>query len=288
MKELEPIIRDSNLIGKGDFTDVYKGILDDAPVVVKKPISAYGIDSRIFEREVCILSQMVHKNIVRFIGWCREMDNPILVHEFIYRGSLDGILHGVDREPLNLDVCLTIVAESAQGLAYMHSGAHVNVIHGNVKPANILLCENFMPKISGFFISRFVRRNDGYTTHMFGSLIYTDPVYIQTYQLTRKGDVYSFGVVILEVISRKKASIQSDYKSLVRSFLEVHQQGKKATELFDKEIAVTAEDLEILDSLAEIAVECLNLDADRRPTMTDIAERLLRLQRYHRSQVVCP
>uniref|UniRef100_A0ACD5XBC3 Uncharacterized protein n=1 Tax=Avena sativa TaxID=4498 RepID=A0ACD5XBC3_AVESA len=184
MKELEPIIRDSNLIGKGDFTDVYKGVLDDALVVVKKPISGYGIDSRIFEREVCILSQMVHKNIVRFIGWCGEMDSPILVHEFIYRGSLDGILHGVDKEPLNLDVRLGIVVESAQGLAYMHSGAHVNIIHGNVKPANILLCENFMPKISGFFISRFVRRNDGYTTHMFGSLIYTDPLYIQSYQLT--------------------------------------------------------------------------------------------------------
>jgi hypothetical protein len=286
MKELEPIIRDSNLIGKGDFTEVYKGVLADALVVVKKPISSYGINNWVFEREVGILSQMVHKNIVRFIGCCLEMDSPILVHEFISRGSLDDILHRVDNEPLNIDVRLTIVAESAQGLAYMHSGAGFTVIHGNVKPANILLCENFVPKISGFFISRLVQRNDEFTAHMFGNLIYTDPVYIQTYLLTEKSDVYSFGVVILEVISRKKASIHSDYKSLVRSFLEVHEKGNKATELFDKEIAVTTGDLEILDSLAEIAVECLNLDVDRRPKMADVAERLLTLQRYHRSQIV--
>jgi serine/threonine protein kinase len=144
-----------------------------------------------------------------------------------------------------------------------------------------------MPKISGFFISRLVQRNDEYTAHMFGSLIYTDPVYIQTYLLTQKSDVYSFGVVILEVISRKKASTHSDYKSLVRSFLEGYEKGKNATELFDKEIAVTTEDLKILDSLAKIAVDCLNLDVDQRPMMADIAERLVTLQRYHRSQVSC-
>jgi serine/threonine protein kinase len=284
MEELKPILRDSNLIGKGDFTEVYKGVLDDAPIVVKKPISGNGIDSRILEKEVIIQSQLVHKNIVSFIGYCVEMDKPMLVYEFIDRGSLDDMLHRVDKEPLNLDVRLTVVAESAQGLAYLHCA---KIRHGNVKPANILLCENFMPKISGFFISRLVQRNDEYTAHMFGSLIYTDPVYIQTYLLTQKSDVYSFGVVILEVISRKKASTHSDYKSLVRSFLEGYEKGKNATELFDKEIAVTTEDLKILDSLAKIAVDCLNLDVDQRPMMADIAERLVTLQRYHRSQVSC-
>ncbi|CAM0878111.1 unnamed protein product [Alopecurus aequalis] len=283
MEDLGPIIRDGNLIGKGDFSEAYKGVLDDALVVVKKPISGDMRDNRVFARELCILSRLMHKNLVRFIGCCLEMDGPILVHEFIYRGSLDDNLHRVDKEPLNLDVRLSIVAESAQGLAYLHSEF---IRHGNVKPTNILLCENFMPKISGFFLSRFVRRNDEYTTHMFGGLIYTDPVYIQTYQLTQKSDVYSFGVVILEVISRKKASTNPFDRSLVRSFLEVHEKGKKATELFDKEIAVTEGDLEILDSLAEIAVECLNLDVDQRPKMTDVAERLLTLQRYHRSQAV--
>jgi hypothetical protein len=89
--------------------------------------------------------------------------------------------------------------------------------------------------------------------------------------------------VILEVISRKKATYSDDY-NLMNSFLGVHIEGKKATELFDKEIAVIG-NLEVLDYVADIAVQCLNLDADQRPTMTYVAERLLTLQRYRRSQV---
>ena len=86
-----------------------------------------------------------------------------------------------------------------------------------------------------------------------------------------------FGVVILEVISRKKAT-HSDNNSLVTSFLECHKEGKKATELFDKEIAIAA-DLELLDTMAGIAVECLSLNVDQRPSMTDVVARLLTLNR---------
>lgn len=93
--------------------------------------------------------------------------------------------------------------------------------------------------------------------------------------MTEKSDVYSFGVVILEVISRKKAT-HSDNNSLVTSFLACHKEEKKATELFDKEIAATG-DLELLDTLAEIAVACLNLDVGQRPSMKDIAARLCTL-----------
>ena len=92
-------------------------------------------------------------------------------------------------------------------------------------------------------------------------------------QISAGGDVYSFGVVILELITRKKAT-HSDSGSLVNSFLEAGKKEKKVTELFDKEIVV-AGDLEILDSLAAIALECLNLDVDQRPWMTNVAERLL-------------
>jgi hypothetical protein len=91
--------------------------------------------------------------------------------------------------------------------------------------------------------------------------------------LTEKSDVYSFGVVLLELISRKKA-IDSDNNSIVNDFLEAHRRGERATELFDSQIAV-AEDLELLQNLAGMAIECLNLDVDQRPAMTDIAHRLL-------------
>ncbi|XP_048565392.1 wall-associated receptor kinase 2-like [Triticum urartu] len=277
-EELKPVLKISNLIGKGGFGEVYKGVVDDILVAVKKPISGNVLENKQFANEVIIQSQVIHKNIVRLIGCCLEVDTPMLVYEFISKGSLHDILHRVDnKEPLNLDVRLSIVAESAHGLAYMHSQAHTKILHGDVKPANILLDDSFVPKISDFGISRLIAIDKEHTANVIGDMTYMDPVYLQTGLLTEKSDVYSFGVVILEVISRKKAT-HSDNNSLVTSFLECHKEKKKATELFDKEIATTG-NLELLDTLAGIAVGCLNLDVDQRPSMTDVVARLLTLNR---------
>uniref|UniRef100_A0ACD5TXT2 Uncharacterized protein n=1 Tax=Avena sativa TaxID=4498 RepID=A0ACD5TXT2_AVESA len=273
-EELKPILKSGNLIGKGGFGEVYKGVVDKELVAVKKPIRGNVRENMQFANEVIIQSQVIHKNIVRLIGCCLEVDTPMLVYEFISKGSMDDILHKVDKkEPLNLDVRLGILAESAHGLAYMHSQAHTKILHGDVKPANILLGENFVPKISDFGISRLLAIDKEHTANVIGDMTYMDPIYVQTGRLTEKSDVYSFGVVILEVISRKKAT-HSDNNSLVTSFLECQKEGKKATELFDKEIAGTR-DLELLDTLSGIAVDCLNLDVDQRPSMTDVAARLL-------------
>ncbi|KAM3280211.1 hypothetical protein ACQJBY_047155 [Aegilops geniculata] len=277
-EELKPILRSSNLIRESGSTKVYKGVVDNTMVAVKKTFNA---QNKQLEKEVIIQSQIIHKNIACLIGCCLEMDSPILVYEFLSRGSLHDIIHSGNKVPLNLDVRLNIIAETAQGLAYLHSQARTKIVHGDVKPASILLGENFIPNISGFGTSRLIERDGQHTRLIINDKTYMDPVYLQTGLLTEKSDVYSFGIVILELISRKKAT-HTDDVWLVRSFIEVHKEGKKATELFDKEIAVTTRDLELLDCLTKIAVECLNLDVDERPTMTDIAERLVRLNRSYR------
>ncbi|XP_044436064.1 wall-associated receptor kinase 2-like [Triticum aestivum] len=275
---LKPILKSSNLIGKGGFGEVYKGVVDGATVAVKKPNGRSVLEKEQFPNEVIILSQVSHKNIVRLLGCCLEVDNPMLVYEFIPKGSLEDNLHSADNEEiLDLDVRLSILEESAQGLAYMHSQIHNKILHGDVKPANILLDENFSPKIADFGISRLLAKGKYHTANIIGDMSYMDPVYLQSGRLTDKSDVYSFGVVILELISRKSAT-HSENNSLVRSFLECQQKGKSMTELFDKEIATTG-DLGFLNKLAEIALECLNLDADQRPSMTDVAGRLLMLHR---------
>ncbi|XP_047078944.1 wall-associated receptor kinase 2-like [Lolium rigidum] len=277
-EDLKHILMSSNVIGKGGFGEVFKGFVDKVEVAVKKPITGNLLESEQFANEVIIQSQVIHRNIVRLLGCCLEVDTPMLVYEFISKGSMDDILHGEgNKEPLNLDVRLRIAAESAHGLAYMHSQAHIKILHGDVKPANILLDENFAPKISDFGISRLIARDKEHAATVIGDRTYMDPVYLQTGLLTEKSDVYSFGVLILELISRKKATY-SDNNSLVSSFLDAHKKGEKATELFDKDIATT-ENLEVLDNLTEIAVECLNLDVDQRPSMTEVAERLLILNR---------
>uniref|UniRef100_A0A8R7QMR3 Protein kinase domain-containing protein n=1 Tax=Triticum urartu TaxID=4572 RepID=A0A8R7QMR3_TRIUA len=277
-EELMPILKSSNLIGKGCFGEVYKGLLGNKKVAIKKPINGSVLESDQFANEVIIQSQVIHKNIVRLIGCCLEVDAPMLVYEFISQGSLHDILHNENNKvPLNLDTRLNIVAQSADGLAYMHSKANIKILHGDVKPANILLDDNFVPKISDFGISRLIARDKEHTASIIGDMNYMDPVYLQEGLLTEKSDVYSFGVVILELISRRRA-LHSHNNKLVKNFLEAHKKQKKATELFDNEIAIP-EDLELLDSLAALAVECLSLDVDQRPTMMEVAERLIILGR---------
>jgi serine/threonine protein kinase len=133
-----------------------------------------------------------------------------------------------------------------------------------------------MPKISDFGISRLIARDKKHTEDVIGDLSYMDPVYKETGLLTEKSDVYSFGVVILELISRKKATY-SENNSFINNFLEAHKH-KRVTQLFDNEIALPS-NLELLHSLASIAVDCLNLDVDQRPSMLDVAEHLLKLNR---------
>ncbi|KAF6987277.1 LOW QUALITY PROTEIN: hypothetical protein CFC21_004934 [Triticum aestivum] len=248
-EELKPILKIKNLIGKGYFGEVYKGLLDNKLVAVKKPISGSALENEQFANEVIIQSQVIHKNIVKLIACCLEVDIPMLVYEFL---------------PKDLDVCLSIAASSADGLAYMHKTS-TKILHGDVKPVNILLDDNFMPKISDFGISRLIARDKQHTDAIIGDKSYMDPVYKVTGLLTEKSDVYSFGVVILELISRKRATYSNNH-ILVRSFLEAHKEGRRATNLFDEEIAATSK-LELLDSLARTAVESLNPDVDQRPSM---------------------
>lgn len=278
-EDLKEILKSKNLIGKGNFGEVYKGLIDNKWVAVKKPIRGSVLENEQFANEVIIQSQVIHKNIVRLIGCCLEVDTPMLVYEFISKGNLDDLLHDNNNDaPLNIDVRLSIAAQSADGLAYMHSKANNKILHGDVKPANILLDDNFMPKISDFGISKLIARDREHTDQVIGDKSYMDPTYMQTGLLTEKSDVYSFGVVILELICQKKA-IYSDNNGLVRNFLEAHKE-KRVAELFDNEIALTM-NLELLHSLANTVVKCLNLEVDQRPSMVEVAERLLVLSRSH-------
>ena len=153
----------------------------------------------------------------------------------------------------------------------------------NIKPGNILLDDNFDPKISDFGISRLIAIDKSHTKCVIGDMCYMDPIYLQSGLLTKKSDVYSFGVVLLELLSRQKATFGED-RTLVKAFLDGYRQDRQVLELFDKEILVE-KDIWIFHELAMLIVECLQLDVDRRPEMTDVAERLHSLKRSHKNTV---
>ncbi|CAD6229597.1 unnamed protein product [Miscanthus lutarioriparius] len=272
-KELEQTLKSSNRTGQGGFGEVYKGYLRDETqrVAVKKP----KIDVKLagqFANEVIIQSRVLHKNIVKLIGCCLEVDVPILVYEYVPNGSLDRILHDSNRVPLNLDLRPQIAAQSAKGLAYMHSEITTPILHGDVKPANILLDEDFVPKISDFGTSRMITVDENYASTIISNWGYMDPEYVLTGLYTSKSDVYSFGVVLLELFTRKKA-LDPDNNSILGNSLDTYSKKKRVIELVDPEIAAIG-NTGVFHSLAEIIVQSLSTDIDQRPEMADVAERL--------------
>ncbi|VAI27553.1 unnamed protein product [Triticum turgidum subsp. durum] len=259
-EDIRKILKNKKILGNGRFGTVSKGHTEDKQVVaVKEPINRKSTNDQIVN-EIIIQSRVIHKNIVKLIGCCLQFKVPTLIYEFVPKGSLDDILHGKNHMPLKLGLRLQIAAESAEGLAYMHSKTTTTILHGDFKPANILLNEKFMPKISDFGISRLMVTDMQHTGYIIFDRAYVDPVYRQTEQLTTKSDIY-FGVVLLELITRKKAS-HSD-NNLPGNFLDTYTKDKSVTELLDKELR--EDDQEILGHLVGMIMQCINLDVNQRP-----------------------
>ncbi|OEL32328.1 Wall-associated receptor kinase 1 [Dichanthelium oligosanthes] len=284
----------SIVLGKGSLGDVYEGTTNDNVKVAVKAISVVKersddpevdeIRKDEFANEIKIQSQIIHKNIIKLLGCCLEVEIPMLVYEFAANGSLYDVLHGTGRtksRPLLLQTRLDIAVDSAEALAYMHLSVTPKIFHGDVKSGNILLDENFMPKVSDFGTSRLLSMERTHTEFVIADKDYMDPVYI-TGLLHEKSDVYSYGVVLLELITRKKPCYDG-YNSLKENFTKSYATEEKAHAMYDKEIAFP-DDIEFLHKLGSVAVDCLREKMDDRPTMEQVADRLQSLRREWRQR----
>lgn len=112
-----------------------------------------------------------------------------------------------DREPLDWNTRMKIAAGAAKGLEYLHDKANPPVIYRDFKSSNILLDEDYHPRLSDFGLAKLgpVGDKSHVSTRVMGTYGYCAPEYAMTGQLTVKSDVYSFGVVFLELITGRKA-----------------------------------------------------------------------------------
>ncbi|WVZ82660.1 hypothetical protein U9M48_029901 [Paspalum notatum var. saurae] len=268
----------SRELGIGGHGTVYKGILkDDRIVAVKRSKIINVMHSEEFVQEIIILSQINHKNVVRLIGCCLEVEVPILVYEFIPNGTLFQLIHGNHgRTPISLEARLKIGQESAEALSYLHLSTNQPIVHGDVKSMNILLDENYMVKVTDFGASRILPKDAvQHMTMVQGTLGYLDPEYLQERRLTEKSDVYSFGVVLLELITRKTAIYMEgskEEKSLASSFLQALKENKINSLLDTSIMGVGME--ELLQEAVELASMCLISKGEERPSMTEVADKL--------------
>ncbi|CAD6241804.1 unnamed protein product [Miscanthus lutarioriparius] len=272
------------VLGHGGHGIVYKGVLEDKTVVaIKRSKMMEEAQTKEFAREMLILSQINHRNVVKLLGCCLEVEVPMLVYEFVSNGTLYHYIHDKDlKADITLDTRLRIAAESAEALAYMHSSASPPILHGDVKTANILLDDKLTAKVSDFGASKLAPADEAeIATLVQGTCGYLDPEYLMTCQLTDKSDVYSFGVVLLELLTRKKALYfdgPEEDRSLVSCFMTAMKAGRHE-ELLDSQVRNEMR-AEVLEEIAHLLMRCLSMSGEERPTMKEAAERLERLRRY--------
>jgi serine/threonine protein kinase len=288
----------ANIIGRGGHGTVYKGILREQIVAIKRCKIVDEIKKKEFGKEMLILSQINHKNIVKLLGCCLEVEVPMLVYEFIPNGTLFHYIHHKKRgSQISLTTRLRIAHESAKALAYLHTSASPPIFHGDVKTANILLDQNYTAKVSDFGASILAPTDEAqFVTLVQGTLGYLDPEYMQTSKLTDKSDVYSFGIVLLELLTSKPVinyRAPEEERNLLSYFLSAVKENKMI-DVLDDEIK-HEDDLELILQVADLAIECLSMKGEQRPTMMEVAEELHQLsklklnpseQEYHPEETI--
>ncbi|XP_071733944.1 wall-associated receptor kinase-like 2 [Rutidosis leptorrhynchoides] len=281
---------ENRILGRGGQGTVYKGMLVDGRIVaVKKSKVVDESQLEQFINEVVILSQVIHRNIVRLLGCCLETDVPLLVSEFISNGTLYERLHNEDQEfPISLNMRLQIATEVAGALAYLHSATSFPIFHRDIKTTNILLDDKNRAKISDFGTSRFVSIDQTHlTTLVKGTFGYLDPEYFQSSQFTEKSDVYSFGVVLVELLTGEKPISLTrfgEHRSLATYFMLAMEE-ERVMSIFDATVIKEGTRDELL-AIAHLALRCLNLNGRNRPTMKEVATELETIRTAHIPSIV--
>lgn len=225
------------IIGEGGFGTVYKGVIGNWNVAVKRTRSSMTVDQKFFRREVDSLMEVNHPNVVRFLGVCSHtveipMKNPeskgyifaeirerLLCFEFISNGSLNTKITD-ELRGLDWDKRFQIIKGICAGLHYLHM--EKCILHMDLKPGNILLDKQMMPKITDFGLSRPTENSQTMTTTHFASLGYTAPENMfGCGRMSVKSDIYSLGVIIIELVTGHKG-IPDDNNNVRWVYLTMH------------------------------------------------------------------
>ncbi|CAO2836336.1 unnamed protein product [Amaranthus hypochondriacus] len=260
-----------NLVGKGGYSEVYKGELEDGEMVAVKKLTKGSNEEkreREFLTEIGTIGHACHPNVSSLLGCCIE-NGLYLLFPFSPRGSVASLLHDESSPPMEWEVRHKIAIGTAKGLQYLHKGCRRRIIHRDIKATNILLTQEFEPQISDFGLAKWLPSQ--WTHHSIapieGTVGYLAPEYFSHGIVDEKTDVFAFGVFLLELISGRKP-VDASHQSL-RSWAKPYLKRKEIEKLVDPRLEDAFDDMQIR-RLAFAASLCIRSSTTWRPTMTQV------------------
>ncbi|XP_066337799.1 cysteine-rich receptor-like protein kinase 41 [Miscanthus floridulus] len=265
-------------IGVGGCGEVYMGMLRNGIVAMKRLFKCRTIKDKMFHREVQSLITVRHKNIVRFLGYCSFTDERVFIFEgrtimadirerllcfeYISNGNLESHLTD-ELRGLEWHTRYEIIVGICKGLLYLHK--EKDVVHMDLKPANILLDDLMVPKITDFGLSRLDNNSQAATTSRFMTPVYCSPEYFHEGKWSSKSDIYSLGVLVIELVTgSKKEPDLTNLTKVLRRWRYRWIKSSKHTPLGYQQVT----------KCLELAQRCIQINLTARPDIVYVMDEL--------------
>ncbi|KAM3381845.1 rust resistance kinase Lr10 [Capsicum galapagoense] len=265
-------------LGEGAYGTVFKGKLRSGPFVAVKMMHKSMTSGQEFIGEVSTIGRIHHVNVVQLVGFCVEGSKRALVYEFMLNGSLDKYLFQQEGTVfLSYKQMFGISLGVARGIDYLHRGCDMQILHFDIKPHNILLDENFNPKISDFGLAKLYSSDDSIVslTAARGTMGYMAPelFYKNIGGVSYKADVYSYGMLLMEMAGRRKnMNPFEDQLSQIYFPTWVYNQFIEGNDIEMQD--ASEEDRRMVKKMLFVALWCIQMTPADRPAMNKVAEML--------------
>ncbi|RWR84556.1 protein NSP-INTERACTING KINASE 3 isoform X1 [Cinnamomum micranthum f. kanehirae] len=269
-------------LGEGGYGGVFKGKLKDGRLVAVKVLNNSKGNGEEFINEVASIGRTSHVNIVTLLGFCFEGSKRALIYEFMSNGSLEKFIYSNKsrgaKRVLSCGKLLQIAVGIARGLEYLHRGCSTRILHFDIKPHNILLDDEFCPKISDFGLAKLCPKQESIISMQDarGTTGYIAPeLYCRNIgRVSHKSDVYSYGMMVLEMVGGRRnidAQAENTSETYFPHWVYNHIALENNINLTG---IVEEEEKEIAKKMVLVGIWCIQTDPTNRPSMSRVVEML--------------